>query len=768
MRPYTNNLFHRMHRKLLLNLRSLYSPDFLIFVAIFLFALGLRVYGARGSLPYVGHPDEPDLVDAATRIVKSGDLNPHTYLYPSLYIYLEALVIRAHLLWGIFRGYYTGPQSLPDVSHVFSLAPGVYVWVRTFAAIVGALNVSLLYVVGREMFNGSRRVGLVAALMLAVSPLHVEYSHFGMTDMPLALMGLLVLWVSYRLSRIRVENNEDERNLIWYCMLCGLLVGMTAATKYNGIGVIVVPLVAWFMQWRRSPRRTTDDRRWTIENTHNQQSNMSYRPSSIVHRLSSLVAIPMAALVGFVLCEPYALLDWPSFYAGSTHQVSVQEPVRHLADIWTSIGSYVTDLSADNGYFFVPTIMGVIVLLVNPPVRNRAWLLIPFPLVYLLALSRFSVTHVRNLIIVLPFLALISGYTVDLAATQITSMIRSSIPALPLSVNRHLWGLVRWDAVAVVLWLVLAQPLNTATSYSSYQATPDSRNLAWAWVQERMRTGDRFAAELHPWQTQDWPDVLAFDVENPQTATPLTIRPPDWYAKHGYNYVVLNSNYKDAWRDPAFWAEYKKLPTAKEFPGDKGGGKGPVITVVATTSTGKIQLPMLHPLDADVQDFATLVGYDLVPLTSTNVLADPLQVPITGTGAFKAGQAVGLNLYYRARRGGKPSDLNWQVWVHLIDAASENTVAQVDVQPLTGQLSNYPQVVHEPHPVSKWHEGELLAGVYNFSLPSEVRAGTYHIETGMWVPPNGPGAQIAYDPQNKPASDAPTDRVILGNISVSP
>src|SRR5438094_10651664 len=93
--------------------RSLLAPDFLILAAIFLFAFGLRVYGAHGSLPYIGHPDEPKLIDSATHIVKSGDLNPRLYIWPSLYIYFEALVIRAHLLWGTLRGYYTGASSLP-------------------------------------------------------------------------------------------------------------------------------------------------------------------------------------------------------------------------------------------------------------------------------------------------------------------------------------------------------------------------------------------------------------------------------------------------------------------------------------------------------------------------------------------------------------------------------------------------------------------------------------------------------------------------------
>src|SRR5436305_15171147 len=106
-----------------LNLKRLLTLDLLVVALLFLFAFALRVFGVGGSLPYVGHPDEPKLIDSAIHIVKSGDLNPHLYIWPSLYIYLEALVVRAHLVWGVLRGYYAGPQSLPDVPHTFSLDP---------------------------------------------------------------------------------------------------------------------------------------------------------------------------------------------------------------------------------------------------------------------------------------------------------------------------------------------------------------------------------------------------------------------------------------------------------------------------------------------------------------------------------------------------------------------------------------------------------------------------------------------------------------------
>src|SRR3954454_14090259 len=110
--------------------RRIFTPDVLAVALLFLFAFALRVYGVRGSLPYVGHPDEPKLIDSAIHIVKSGKLNPHLYIWPSLYIYLEALIIRAHTAWGTLRGAYQGTQSLPAVTHIFTLAPGVYTWAR--------------------------------------------------------------------------------------------------------------------------------------------------------------------------------------------------------------------------------------------------------------------------------------------------------------------------------------------------------------------------------------------------------------------------------------------------------------------------------------------------------------------------------------------------------------------------------------------------------------------------------------------------------------
>ena len=50
-------------------------------------ALGLRLIGLRYGLPYVYNPDEVSIMSRALAFAK-GDLNPHNFLYPSLYFYV--------------------------------------------------------------------------------------------------------------------------------------------------------------------------------------------------------------------------------------------------------------------------------------------------------------------------------------------------------------------------------------------------------------------------------------------------------------------------------------------------------------------------------------------------------------------------------------------------------------------------------------------------------------------------------------------------------
>ena len=57
---------------------------------ILLLAFALRTWGINYDLPYIYHPDEPGYISIALNIVKTGDLNPHFFNYPSLFFYINS------------------------------------------------------------------------------------------------------------------------------------------------------------------------------------------------------------------------------------------------------------------------------------------------------------------------------------------------------------------------------------------------------------------------------------------------------------------------------------------------------------------------------------------------------------------------------------------------------------------------------------------------------------------------------------------------------
>ena len=63
----------------------------IILAAILLFAAFLRFWGLRWGLPYEYQSEEYKIVKYALKM-GSGDLNPHFFEYPSLYLYFMLFV----------------------------------------------------------------------------------------------------------------------------------------------------------------------------------------------------------------------------------------------------------------------------------------------------------------------------------------------------------------------------------------------------------------------------------------------------------------------------------------------------------------------------------------------------------------------------------------------------------------------------------------------------------------------------------------------------
>ena len=197
--------------------------------------LALRAWGLGWGLPsathyFSYHPDETVVLDVASRgmNVFAGRLLPHFYNYGSLQLYLVCFA-----------------NTLAALSGAVDIVPKDYaVWYPEWAKMylvgrwltvgMGVGTVWATYAVGRQLWG--RRAGLLAALTLAVMPLHAQHSHFLTVDVPGTLWVTLSLVWAARLMR---GDPHRLRAALW----AGVFAGLAAATKYN-LALVILPVLA--------------------------------------------------------------------------------------------------------------------------------------------------------------------------------------------------------------------------------------------------------------------------------------------------------------------------------------------------------------------------------------------------------------------------------------------------------------------------------------------------------------------------------------------
>lgn len=186
-------------------------------VLILLLAAALRFPGIRWGENYLYHPDEWKVVNPV-KYAFEGKWRLDEYNYPSAFHYSCVPVV-----WLLMRqGVIPGPHHW--LTHVT---------VRGMSGLYGLLTVLVVYFIGSAM--QSRRAGLLAALALAVTPLHVVNSHYATVDVPVAFWCSLVMLMAVSILK---------RASWWKFVLAGLFAGSTAATKYNGGLVVLSPGLA--------------------------------------------------------------------------------------------------------------------------------------------------------------------------------------------------------------------------------------------------------------------------------------------------------------------------------------------------------------------------------------------------------------------------------------------------------------------------------------------------------------------------------------------
>ncbi len=407
---------------------------FSILALILAVAAAARLWFLDAGIPHAVGIDEPQVVDRALRILRTGDWNPHVFDYPTLVIYLHALVDILRFLWGALNGEWASLDGYPIAT--------AYTAGRFVAAMIGVASVWLTYRVGAEL--SAQPVALFAAAQMAVRPLHVRESHFILTDVPMTALTTLAVWLSVRAARL-----GTVRAYGWAGAACGL----AAAAKYHGGLVVIAALAAWLLQ-----ERTSAD------------------------RLRKFGAIVGAAAAAFLLGSPYTILDLPHFLDGFAAQFARFAVTGDLPDpAWLL---YVKHLSPQGSRSTVPlAVAGIVILLCRSSMRARWTPVILFTLAYFYMLATHSHVFGRYALPLIPMVCLF----IAVAVFEILGLTSRFKPLARPAIQRVL------TAAAVIL--VVYGPAAESVRWLDLQKRSDTRALATDWLRANTPRNTRVAVE---------------------------------------------------------------------------------------------------------------------------------------------------------------------------------------------------------------------------------------------------------------------------------
>lgn len=200
-------------------------------------ALGLRLYGLRFGLPAVYNPDEVAIMSRALAFAK-GDLNPHNFLYPSFYFYV---LFAWEGMTAVLAVATRAVDSLGAFQREFFLDPTrVFVAGRLLTALLGTATVIATGFLGARIRPAF--VAPIAAVLLAIAPLHVLNSHYVKHDVPATLLIVLAYLACDRLW-VRPPGREPRARSLWPLLAAAAITGAAFSTHYYTI-FLAIPL-AW-------------------------------------------------------------------------------------------------------------------------------------------------------------------------------------------------------------------------------------------------------------------------------------------------------------------------------------------------------------------------------------------------------------------------------------------------------------------------------------------------------------------------------------------
>ena len=426
------------------------SKSFFIILAVMSIAVILRVCGIRWGLPnelhyYSYHPDENMVLAAATKVNPfDGNFDPGFYNYGSFYIFIVSI--------GIVIATLTGWVNLnwDDLGANIGQVSNMYLTGRITAVLMGIATVYFVYVLGKKAY--SKRIGILAALFMAILPIHVMHSKFMAVDVPSTMLATVAL-----IFAIRLSEGCRLRDYIF----AGIFAGLAAGTKYNAGLVLIAPLVMHLYTSKSNPLLRLFD--------------------------PKLIGMAACAVIGFIIGTPGVFINQPQFIHDFLYEINHARTGHGL--VFTDTGSgyvfhLIHSLLPGMGLpILILAIAGIIYALKKHKPADIAF----FSLitVYYLIIGAAQTRFARYTIFMLPVLSLFAArMTVDLYDR--------------LSEAKLSAGTLKKSFAALII-LIVGYTMIYSISLDNMMASKDTRDRSTTWINDNIPQGAAIGLPATPW-----------------------------------------------------------------------------------------------------------------------------------------------------------------------------------------------------------------------------------------------------------------------------
>jgi 4-amino-4-deoxy-L-arabinose transferase-like glycosyltransferase len=449
---------------------DLRNPRFGLLLVLAVAAV-LRFWSLGHGIPYAVSVDEPEIVERAFQMMRNGTLNPNFFDYGQLTLYIQLIVSIVRFIVGAVAGDWSSLGEATSASF--------YLWGR---AVTAAFGVATVLVVFRTGMRWGARHALLAAALMAVMPLHVRYSHFVLTDVPLTFFVALTMMLSL---------SAHERPTMKAFALAGMATGLAAAVKYNGGLALLMPLIACFMT----------------------------RPARPSRLACSLAAIGGAA-AAFLISAPYTLLDLPGFLDRFASLTAEYRRAAAPGESGTIL--YLKHLRlqfALPGMLLIAggMIMGLI-RAIRGPGRVPWAVALVFPIPYFLMVADQRIIYARYMLPLVPMLCIFAAAAV---ISGVSLLRRYQFPRM-----------VRTALIAGLTIALLGPPAATAVGFNRMISRVSTVDQAYEWIAANIPEGSTMVLEgghlvLASYRTERIPQ--------------LRLQAYDDYVEQGTEYLVASS-----------------------------------------------------------------------------------------------------------------------------------------------------------------------------------------------------------------------------------